>query len=272
MAIACASLCLCGASAAAAGDAPVVVPGAPNLALPPPPADSAPVPPPVAAPPVESQGGGDAEPAPLSPGAEAPRSTTGAPVISDTLAPGGRHRVAFGVRFAYRLGDPGQTISPAAGYGVVGSYGFTYARVGETLDLSAGVDFSSDRFAAGEQGQAGPSLYDSTRVLSENNFILAQTFQLHAGPVRPFLVLGVGLGIGSFQSVAPQYRGQETDTHLLGRGALGVDIVVAPAWSICLRGNYTAVRRAAPYVTDAGQTLPLLGDLLDIDVQAVYRF
>jgi len=270
--VACVSLCLGGAGAAVASDAPVVVPGAPNLTLPPPAPDSDPTPPPVASPPPETQGGGDAEPAPLSPGSEAPRSRSGAPVISDTLPRSGRHRVAFGLRFAYRLGDAGQAISPPAGYGIAGSYGFTYARVAEVLDLSAGVDFSSDRFAAGEQGVTATGPYDSTRVLSENDFILAQTFALAAGPVRPFVVLGVGLGLGSFESVAPQYRGQETDTHFLGRGALGLDIVVAPAWSVCLRGNYTAVRRAAPYVTNAGQTLPLFGDLLDIDVQAVYRF
>jgi len=288
MAVACALLCLGGAGAAAAGDAPVVVPGAPNLTLPPPPADNDPVPPPVPALPVEPQGGGDAEPAPLSPAAEPPRSTSGAPVVSDTLARSGRHRVAFGLRFAYRLGDAGQAISPAAGYGIAGSYGFTYARVAEALELSAGVDFSSDRFATGEQGttmnDSGPMNssatvnYGSTRVLSENDFILGQTFAFRSGPIRPFVTLGVGVGIGSFETVDPRFTppqktsGSETDTHLLGRGALGFDIAIGPSWAVCVRGNYTAVRHAAPYASGAGPILPLFGDLLDIDLQAVYRF
>jgi hypothetical protein len=120
--------------------------------------------------------------------------------------------------------------------------------------------------------------YGSTRVVSENNFLLAQTFAVPFGPVRPFATLGVGLGIGSFETVNPQLipadrtSSGETDTHLLGRGTLGADIAVGPAWAVRLRGDYTAVCRAAPFVTGTGQRLPLFGDLLDIDVQAVYRF
>jgi len=263
---------------ARAADAPVVVPGAPNLQLPPPPPDAIPQAAPATAGAPPESAGGDAEPAPGEP---AP-SSTGAPVISDSPARSGRHHLAFGARFAYRLGDAGQAISPAAGYGVVGSYDFTYARVGEAVDLSLGLDFSSDRFATGEQGMGGNNAalvaYDSTRVLSENDFLLVHTFALAAGPVRPFATLGLGLGIGSFESVAPQFRspnsskGSETDTHLLGRGTLGVEVPVGSGWAVRLRGDYTAVRRAAPFVTATGQTLPLFGDLLDIDVQAVYRF
>jgi len=271
------------AARASAEDAPAIVPGAPNLALPPPPPDAIPEasPPPQAAAP---SGGGDAEPAPGEP---APRPP-GAPVVADTLPHGGRHRLAVGARFAYRLGDAGQAISPAAGYGIVGSYDFTYARVGNRLELAAGVDFSSDRFATGEQGtttdDTGPGnipmtvTYSSTRVLSENNFIVAQTFALDAGSIRPFVMLGAGLGIGSFESVDPRYKpadkasGGETDTHLIGRAALGFDIPVGPAWSVRVRGDYTAVRRAAPFTTTAGVSVPLFGDLLDIDVAAGYRF
>jgi len=159
------------------------------------------------------------------------------------------------------------------------------------LELAAGVDFSSDRFATGEQGTTtsdgdpnNPTststtvTYGSTRVVSENNFIAAQTFALPLGSVRPFVTLGVGVGIGSFETVDPQLKsslntsGSETDTHLLGRGTLGMDIAVGPSWGIRLRGDYTAVRRAAPFMTGTGLALPLFGDLLDIDVQAVYRF
>lgn len=226
-------------------------------------------------------GGGDAEPAPGEPAA-APPPRAGAPISSDTLAHAGRHQLAFGARFAYRLGDAGSAIPPAAGYGVAGSYAFTYARVADAVDLALGLDFSSDRFATGEQGMGSGGVtlgpYSSTRVLSENEFVLAQTFALSAGPVRPFASLGLGVGIGSFETVAPQFwspnsmKGSETDTHLLGRAALGIDVLLGSGWALRLRGNYTAVRRAAPYPTAAGPTLPLFGDLLDIDVQAVYRF
>jgi len=270
-------LCVCAGSRARAEDAPAIVPGAPNLQLPPPPPESAPQ----AAPaPPPASGGGDAEPAPGEPPAASPSG--GAPVVSDSPLRSGRHHLAFGARFAYRLGDAGKAISPAAGYGVVGSYYFTYARVGDAVDLALGVDFSSDRFATGEQGMGGNGAtvvaYSSTRVLSENDFLLEQMFALAAGPVRPFATLGLGVGIGSFESVDPRFtspnstKGSETDTHLLGRAALGLDVPVGSGWAVRLRGNYTAVRRAAPFVTGMGQTLPLFGDLLDIDVQAVYRF
>jgi len=262
----------CPGAPARAADAPRVVPGAPNLELPPPPPEAMPAAPSSPAP-ASPTGGGDAEPAPAEP-APAP----GAPIVPDTLARSGRHQLAFGARFAYRLGDAGTAIPPAAGYGVVGSYAFTYARVAGVVDLSVGADFSSDRFATEEQGIDGTAMYSSTRVLSENEFILGQTFALAAGPIRPFATLGVGVGFGSFETVAPQYRvpnsakGSETDTHLLGRAAAGLDIPVGSGWAVRLRANYTAVRRAAPYVTAAGPILPLFGDLLDIDVQAVYRF
>ena len=84
-------------------------------------------------------------------------------MVSDALAHGARHQLAFGARFAYRLGDAGKAISPAAGYGVVGSYYFTYARLGDAVDLSLGVDFSSDRFATGEQGMGGNGATTFTR-------------------------------------------------------------------------------------------------------------
>ena len=271
-------------TSARADDAPVVVPGAPNLQLSPPPPEAAPPPPSAPSPPATS--GGDAEPAPGEPAPRVPSS--GAPIVSDSPARGGRHHLAFGARFAYRLGDAGQAISPAAGYGVVGSYDFTYARVADALELAAGVDFSSDRFATSEQGTTTSDggdgntpvsvSYGSTRVVSENNFIATQTFAFPAGPVRPFATLGVGAGIGSFETVDPRLKrsdqttGSETDTHFLARGTLGLDVTVAGSWGVRLRGDYTAVRRAAPFVTGIGQTLPLFGDLLDIDVQAVYRF
>jgi hypothetical protein len=225
--------------------------------------------------PAPPSSGGDAEPAPISPAEGAPAR---AGADSDSLARGGRHRIAIAPRFAYRLGAAGRSIPPAAGYGVVGTFDFTYARPNDILELTLGVDFSSDRFATTEQGattQAGgePATYASTRVISENSFILAQTFACRVGAVRPFVTLGVGAGFGYFDSVAVAYRpGHERDTQLLGRASVGLDILVSEIWGLTVRGDYTAARYTAPFVTETGQSLPLFGDVLDINVGALYRF
>ncbi len=228
-----------------------------------------------AAPPAEERldGGGDAEPAPPVPGA--PRAGGGA--SSDSGAAMGRHRVAVSARFAYRLGDAGRAVTPAAGYGIVGTYDFAYARPDDVIELAVGVDFSSDRFATGEQGvgtQAGvPASFSSTRVISENNFVLTHTVAFRVAPVRPFFALGVGVGVGYFDSVAPAYRpGYERDTHFLGRASLGLDLQVTEVWGITVRGDYTFVRGATAFMTDGGLALPLFGDVLDVNLGAAYRF
>jgi hypothetical protein len=217
--------------------------------------------------------GGDAEPAPSLPGA--PRSGGGA--SSDSGDVTGRHRVAISARFAYRLGDAGRAVTPAAGYGIAGTYDFAYARPDDVIELAVGVDFSSDRFATGEQGvstQVGvAATFSSTRVISENNFVLTHTVAFRVAPVRPFFALGAGVGVGYFDSVATAYRpGYERDTHFLGRASLGLDLRVTEVWSITLRGDYTFVRGASAFMTEGGLALPLFGDVLDINLGAAYRF
>lgn len=261
----------------------VDVPSPPRpAALPsaPPPAangEEPPPPPSPAAPPREPGTGGDAEPAPTTPGSPPAVPRAGGGASSDSGPRAGRHRIAISPRFAYRLGDAGDTVKPAAGYGIAGTFDFTYARPDEVMDLAVGVDFSSDRFAIGEQGmtaQAGvPATFASTRVISDNNFVVTHTVAFRVDPVRPFFALGAGVGVGYFDSVATEYRpGYERDTHLLGRASMGLDILVTEVWGVTVRGDYTFVRRAAPFVTEGGQSLPLFGDLLDVNLGGVYRF
>ncbi|HEY4395778.1 MAG TPA: hypothetical protein VGP64_17035 [Polyangia bacterium] len=263
-----AALCICAAGAARAEAPPALFPLPVAPPPPPEPGDGAAVAP--LAPPAEPpSGGGDAEPAPLAPNAHPDEGMD---------SRNGRHRIAISPRFAYRLGDAGHGISPAAGYGIAGTFDFSYARPDELLELTIGVDFSSDRFATGEQGttttqNGAATTYASTRVISENDFLLTHTVGFRLGPVRPFFVLGLGLGVGYFDSVAPAYLpGKETDTHLLGRGSVGLDVAVSADWGLTVRADYTAVRDAASFTTQAGQTFTLFGDLLDIDLGAAYRF
>lgn len=218
------------------------------------PASSAPPPPPA---------GGDAEPAPIA--------------VPDGAPTGPRHRIAFAPRFAYRLGDAGKAITPSAGYGVGGTFDWTYVRPAPEIELTIGVDFGSDRFGTSEQGvslQAGTATpYASTRLILESTFVLTHTVAFHAGPIRPFLALGAGVGFGDLTSVAPAYKpGTLQDRQLLGRVSVGLDIVVTSIWFATLRADYTAVRRADPLVLETGGELPVFGDLLDINLGLAYRF
>ena len=216
--------------------------------------------------------GGQAEPAPIGGDAE---PAPGA--VPDGVPSKARHRLAVAPRVAYRLGEAGRAISPAAGYGVGGTYEWTYARASREVELALGLDFGTDRFATAEQGvstQSGVATsYGSTRLIIESTFVLTHTVAFPAGPVRPFLTVGAGIGFGDLDSVAELYRpGTLHDRQLLGRVAAGIDVIVSRIWFATLRADYTAVRRTDPLRLSAGGELPVFGDLLDISVGLAYRF
>jgi hypothetical protein len=227
---------------------------------------------------------GDGKSAEDGPASAAPMPVPPPPITGDAEpAPGGfpdgpplktRHRIAVAPRFAYRLGDAGRTISPAAGYGVGGTFEWTYAHPARQVELALGLDFASDRFATAEKGITFfATSYGSTRLILESTFVLTHTIAFPAGPVRPFLTVGGGVGFGDLESVAPMYKpGSLHDRQLLGRVAVGIDVVVTRIWFATLRVDYTAVRRTDRLVLDAGGELVVFGDLLDINLGLAYRF
>jgi hypothetical protein len=230
---------------------------------------------------------GEGKSAADGPASAAPMPVPSSPITGDAEpAPGAmpdgpplktRHRIAVAPRFAYRLGDAGRTISPAAGYGVGGTFEWTYARPARQVELALGVDFASDRFATAERGvttQSGNAVpYDSTRLINESTFVLTHTVAFPAGPVRPFLTVGGGIGFGDFESIEVRYRpGSLQDRQLLGRVALGIDVVVTRIWFATLRVDYTAVRRTDRLLVESGGRLAVFGDLLDINLGLAYRF
>lgn len=215
---------------------------------------------------------GDAEPAPVPP---APGEDEAA------VARRQRHRVAVMPRFSYRLGDAGQAVSPAPGFGVGGTFERVYLRLAPSRSLRAeatlGVDFAHDRFATGEQGTVVvgtmPRTFGATRVISETSFILIHTVALRAGRVRPYVTVGGGLGVGYFNSVAMEFDpGSARDAHLLGRATAGVDVAVKRAVQVSLRVDYTAVRGVTRFVTSDGRSLPVFGDLFAIAMGIAYHF
>jgi hypothetical protein len=255
------------------------------------PVDPGPGPP---ATPEPKRGGGDAQPAPV-PSPEPGTSTMSADAEE---GPPPRHRISVMPRFAYRLGDAGQSVTPAPGFGVGGTIEISYLRLGPGTGLGStatgsfarpqagpyavweaalGIDFAHDRFAISEQGSVTVDgmleTFASTRVLSETSFVLVHTVAARVGRVRPYLTLGGGLGIGYFDSAASELRpGTARDAHVLGRVSLGFDVTFAHSWNAAIRADYTAVRGASPLVTDAGRSLTIFGDLFDLGAGIAYRF
>lgn len=229
---------------------------------------------PVSTPPLGA-GQGDAEPAPVLPGA---------PTSADEErleARRQRHRVAVMPRFAYRIGDPGRAITPAAGFGIGGTFERTYLRrlaaPAVVAEAMLGVDFGHDRFATGEEGLVvvgtEAKTFAATRVISETSFVLIHTIAVRVDRVRPYLTLGAGLGLGNFDSVATEFEpGSAHDTHFLGRAAAGFDIAIAAGLLISVRADYTAVRGVTRFVTTDRRSLPLFGDLFSINAGIAYRF
>ncbi|MBC8132454.1 MAG: hypothetical protein H7X95_05685 [Deltaproteobacteria bacterium] len=110
-------------------------------------------------------------------------------------------------------------------------------------------------------------------MISETSFVLVHTAAVRLGITRPYLSVGAGIGLGYFDSPALALRpGTATDTHLLGRASLGVDVAVTRTWGIAVRADYTAVRRASAFRTDDGRSLALFGDLFAVAVGIAYRF
>lgn len=251
--------------------APVAPPPAPRLLSP----DPGLQPPPPWAPPAPPTPWSSSPGAPLPPPPPAPYAPATPP----------RARIAVAPRFAYRLGDAGRTISPAAGFGVGGTVEVAYLR-GQTRgdpqaespwEAAVGLDFGFDWFATSETGtvivEGIARTFGATRVVSETSFVLVHTVAARWRQVRPFLTVGGGMGLGYFDSVTTALLpGTASDTHLLGRGLVGVDVALAPLWGVTVRADYTAVRSASPFRTADGRTLALFGDLFDLGVGFAYRF
>ena len=137
--------------------------------------------------------------------------------------------------------------------------------------------FSYDRFSTGERGvvtvDGTEQSFASTRVLSETSFLLTQAVVLSGGPLRPFLLLGAGLGLGYFDSAARELApGSASGAHFLARAAVGADLRLRAALNLSVTAGFVTVRGDRPLVTSDGRRLPLFGDLLDLGVGVAYRF
>lgn len=227
---------------------------------------------------------GDAEAAPAM-----PRPPSGAPYAAPSPPPpspigsavsavdawrqGPRHRIAVMPRYAHRLSGPGLAVTPSSGFGIVGTIEIAYLRAAAGLEAALGIDFSHDRFASGEVASVTLDNIKAFRVTSETSFVLVHTASARAGRMRPYLSVGGGVGIGYFDSSAPELDpGTTSEAHALGRVSVGLDVAIARVWSTSIRADYTAVRGVSSLVTSTGDRLALFGDLFGLGAGLAYRF
>ncbi len=220
---------------------------------------------------------GDAEAAPASqhpPSAPPPLPIGGAASAVDAWRQGPRHRIAVMPRYVHRLSGPGLAVTPSSGFGIAGTIEIAYLRAVAGLEAALGIDFSYDRFASGEVASvAFDSMPKTFRVTSETSFVLVHTASARVGRMRPYLSVGAGVGIGYFDSAAPELNpGTANDAHALGRVSAGLDMTMARVWSASIRADYTAVRGISSLVTSTGDRLALFGDLFGLGAGLAYRF
>ena len=189
-----------------------------------------------------------------------------------------RHRLAVSVRFALRLGDAADAISPRAGFALGGAYEWRYLRW-RALELGLGLDFAHYRFSTSEQGSVIDDTtgmvepFGATRVISETTFVALQTLGARFGRARPYLGAGAGVGFGYFDSVAAELApGTLQGADPLVRATAGLDVRLTATWTITLRADYTHVVGPDELHTDAGAVLPVFGDLFDAGAGLVFGF
>jgi hypothetical protein len=227
------------------------------------------------APPPSPGGAGTTQSLPPPPPSPVP--DPGTPAAPGVAPPRSRFDLAVVPRFAVRLGQPADAVSPALGFALAGTFEIRYAAVAPLLELGLALEFSHHRFATGETGvvirNGVEETFGSTRVVLETSFLVAQVLAARLGRVRPHLLVGAGIGLGHFDSAAREFApGTANDTQLIARAAVGVDVALVGAMGLTARSSYTAVRATRRLETETGASLPLFGDLFDVGVGVVYSF
>jgi hypothetical protein len=222
-----------------------------------------------------------AEPAPPEPPAPA---AVPAPAPSSEPAKPPANAVSVYGRFAYRVGDPGQTLPPAAGFSLGGSIERRYLSLPHALELGAAIDFFYDRFAMDVVGSTLDANGNSvpapgTRAFTHTNFALLQTAALALDTIRPFVAFGGGVDIGYFSTPEPALApGSQSAVMPLVRGILGIEVPIGNGVSVAVRADYTHLFNApryGPALFGGGGTAATMlfwGDLFDAGAGVVAHF
>ncbi len=223
-----------------------------------------------------------AEPAPTE---TTPTTSSTAPaeaapiVLAPTPPPPPAPDNAVGVYagWGHRLGREAETVGPANGISVGGSYQRRYLTLLGNLELGAGLDFFYDKYVTDVTGSmtvapGQEQTFPSQRVISQASFALTQTVAWRQGRVRPFAQAGVGFAVSYFSTPELTFRPGTFDAvQPLGRGTVGLEVGITQAIAISARAGYTLVFTHPAY-TPGATSYSFLGDSLDVDLGVVLPF
>jgi hypothetical protein len=219
-----------------------------------------------------------AEPAPTetTPTTPAPSAPI---VVAPKPAPPPAADNAVGVYAGWgrRLGREAQTVGPANGISVGGSYQRRYLTLLGHLELGAGLDFFYDKYQTDVTGSmtvapGQEQTFSSQRVISQTSFAVTQTAAWRQGRVRPFAQIGVGFTVSYFSTPEIAFRPGTFDAvQPLGRGTVGLDVGITHDIAVSLRAGTTLVF-AHPAYTPGTTSYSFLGDSLDVDLGVVLPF
>jgi hypothetical protein len=218
-----------------------------------------------------------AEPAPAEP-TSSPSSTTSVAIAPAPAAPATPDN-AVGVYGGWgrRLGSEAQTVGPANGISVGGTYQRRYLTLLDRLELGAGLDFFYDKYQTDVTGSAmvtpgQEQTFSAERIISQASFTLTQTVAWRQGRVRPFAQVGVGFAIAFFSTPELAFRPGSFDAvQPLGRGTIGLDIGVTHEVGISVRAGYTLVFTHPAYMPGT-TSYSFLGNSLDVDLGVFLPF
>jgi hypothetical protein len=221
-----------------------------------------------------------AEPAPPEPPPGPPLPDPGA---AAEPAPPRANAVSVNARVAYRLGgDGGDNLGPSGGFALGGTFERRYLTVAGVLELGAAFDFGYQRFATGVVGTGTTypgetETFDGQRVISRTSFALLQTAAIRGHGLRPFVGLGVGIGIGFLSTPeATLQPGSETVVQPEAQGTAGVDVDLGGNMALVIRADVihplTDPLFSPSVLVQPQQRYALFGDVIDAGVGLVVRF
>jgi|HubBroStandDraft_2_1064218.scaffolds.fasta_scaffold87186_2 hypothetical protein len=217
-----------------------------------------------------------AEPAPAEATPSAP-STTSVAIAPAPAPPTPDNVVGVYGGWGRRLGGEAQTVGPANGISVGGSYQRRYLTLLDHLELGAGLDFFYDKYQTDVTGstmvaEGQEQTFSAERIISQASFVLTQTVAWRLGRVRPFAQVGLGFAIAYFSTPELAFRPGSFDAvQPLGRGTVGLDVGITHDIGISLRAGYTLVF-THPTFMPGTTSFSFLGDSLDVDLGVVLPF
>jgi hypothetical protein len=213
-----------------------------------------------------------AEPAPPEPGKPPPPAAAPVPSPPDPDAEPADYFVGLAVGGSRRLAPSADDVPPALGFSVSTLIGRYYALLGEHIQLGVAFHFAYDRYAKEVTvtlPRNGSELtFDDRRTVAHYDFSVLQTASTTVGPVRPFLGVGGGLGVGYFSTLEPPLSpGDARMVRPLLRAGAGADVgLSSPRTRLGLELDYAHLFRKPTFTTDDGRHLSIFGDRLTVSL------